>query len=66
MVAGHTEGSDHPDAADYSTLIAPRSIVMAPDDPSITPPVSTAAAATAFRIFLALFVLIGHTLLLVR
>ncbi len=41
------------------------SIVMQPDDPSVTP-ASTAAAATAFRIFLALFVLIGHTLLLVR
>ncbi len=46
-----------PNAADYSTLIAPRSIVMAPDDPSITPPVSTAASATAaVSIFLLLFV----------
>ena len=38
---------------------------MQPDDPNITP-VSTAAAATAFRIFLVLVVLMGHTFLLGR
>jgi hypothetical protein len=36
---------------------------MQPDDPSITP-VSTAASATAFSIFLVLFVLIGRAFLL--
>jgi hypothetical protein len=41
------------------------SIVIQPDDPRVTP-ASTAAAATAFSIFLVLFVLIGHTFLLVR
>lgn len=42
----------------------PRSIVMQPDEPSITA-VSTAASAATFSIFLVLFVLIGHTFLLV-
>lgn len=42
---------------------APRSIVMQPDDPSITP-VSTAASAIALSIFLVLFVLIGRAFLL--
>lgn len=37
---------------------------MQPDDPSITPP-STAASATAFRIFLVLFV-IGHAFLRIQ
>ncbi|WP_255405009.1 hypothetical protein [Mycobacterium sp. E2479] len=41
------------------------SIVMQPDDPIATP-VSTAAAAIAFSIFLVLFVLIGHTFLMVN
>jgi hypothetical protein len=35
---------------------------MQPDDPSITP-VSTAASATVFSIFLVLFVLIGRAFL---
>ena len=39
------------------------SIVMQPDDPSVTP-ASIAATATAFSIFFALLVLIDHTLLL--
>jgi hypothetical protein len=38
---------------------------MQSDDPSITP-VSTAASATAFSIFLVLFALIGHAFLLVE
>jgi hypothetical protein len=60
------EGLTGSTASGYSALTtpgAPRSIVMQPDDPSITP-VSTAASAKTLSIFVVLVILMGHAFLL--